>query len=389
MPSSHSSAFDDAFDRTIHEEALIRDHDHTPRTRMRKECRLGSCDSHWSTAPRPSVTNDVEVRTVIGESAGESLFGKVLSVLHDYRVEHEHLLSLVDVRCIALVSREARRLLREGDARFPTFSDLRRLILSHREATNARKDIGRALFLNCDPSALAKYLVDTGVSATLWKSAIPVTTSLIKYAMRERKSETARELCDLHTVFQAHKKDVTFMTNAVESGEVGLVYRMHRRGWHHSAKDIRHAIVPNAEMLRWVCEHILHDDGIGRYSCMANCYGRMGNVDALRRVYDDAVNAGLENYFIRNPSIRILQTAAMGNHVHVLLWILTETEYDYDDELTLTEAYDNAVTNGHFEFVLELDAHVPSFLRENASVVEYLKSKAENPEIVGWLRTLC
>ncbi|KAK3249558.1 hypothetical protein CYMTET_41004 [Cymbomonas tetramitiformis] len=356
---------------------------------MRTKRSREGCLPDLSVSAFISAEGSKKACAVVAARIRASLFAKAVSVLHDYRVDGERIVSSIDVRCLALVSHEMRRVLQKGQAKAPTLSDLRALVQSYREEAEIRKDIERALFLYCDPQTLAKHFVDTDVSAPLWKFAIPVTAGVVKYAMREKKGATARALCDLHAVFRNHNKDVTFMTSAVESGDVSLVHHLHAQRWHHSVKDVCHAIVPNVAMLRWVCEHILHDDGVGRFSCSANCYGRMGNVEELERLYHEVLNRGLEHYFTQNPSIRILQMAAMGNHIHVLHWILVDTEYDIDDELVLTEAYDTAVNEGHFEFVLELDAQVPFFLRGNASIVQRLKARTKNPQIASWLCALC
>lgn len=338
-------------------------------------------------ATRYDCDKKLQVDTTRG--VRERLLAKAAFVFHDYRVNGRPILSSVDVRCLALATRELRdTLLRCQNASSSVVLHLRSSSSDRRDDADIGKDIERALFLNCDAEDLAIHLVSADVPTNLWKLAFPIKGAVVKHAMRQGKTTIAKELCDITAVYREHMKDVTFMTGAIESGDTSLAHHMHRKRWHHSVEDVRCVIIPNTAMLEWVCEHILYDDEIGRFSCSVNCYGRMGDAQKLVSLYDEALNMGMESYFLRNPFIRVVQTAAMGNHVQILRWVLSETDYDMYDELLLAEAYDCAVSQGHLEFAIELNSHVPFFLRERCALLDQLMAKAKNEKLMEWLQNL-
>eukprot|EP00854_Cymbomonas_tetramitiformis_P000992 gene992-1511_t len=329
-----------------------------------------------------------------GDPSGRSVsLVDVLRILYDHRLDGDRLLSNIDIYCICTCSSQLKDALSDKPPVRLSIKDACRSLNALCHSTQSEKaqlELDRLVYLNCDNDIMCETFVADDVHPSLWCASMPVSITAFRKVVREGKFEMFRELLTNKTFDRKQRLDVTYMTDAVMSGNIALTSYMTRKAWKYNPEDIGRCVIPNTNMLKWVIDNLLYEDDERSFSCAVNCNGLLGNLDALRELHQIAVHRGSERIFFCNPSIRIVQLAATGNHTHVLEWLTTDTEYDIDtDPLVLFEAFHIAIRRGHVSFVQELHSRVPSFFTSNPSAVKSMRDQTTHSDMLACLQHIC
>ncbi|KAK3255189.1 hypothetical protein CYMTET_35662 [Cymbomonas tetramitiformis] len=147
---------------------------------------------------------------------------------------------------------------------------------------------------------------------------------------------------------------------AIGSDDIDMVHHLTRRGFACSEKELQTLEIPSERMLDYVCEHVLQDDE-RRYACRINYHVGRGDDAQLRTLHQRIVDSGRDMSIFEAASCRILQTSAMYGHVHILRWLITETEYDIENDARgASEAMRIARDRSHTTFADDLEEIAPT-----------------------------
>ncbi|KAK3245855.1 hypothetical protein CYMTET_44676 [Cymbomonas tetramitiformis] len=238
--------------------------------------------------------------------------------------------------------------------------------------------------MQCPLCVLHSGFLLCNVGSDVWDFTPRATLQTVRLAAYTGDVAAFKKISEFKDFDKSQRLDTTYFTRAVLSGNVSLTAYMQSHNWRYSEDDVASCVVTSIEMMHWVCSHILMSDAHA-YACAANCYAFLGNLTALQHLHDTAMYRGKSHLLLQNPYVRLVQQCAYQNHLHILRWLATETEYDIDKDIVMFESYLSCVRRGNLEVAKHLHEHAPGFLRDSSLNANRLLLHAQDCAMREWL----
>ncbi|KAK3281398.1 hypothetical protein CYMTET_10813 [Cymbomonas tetramitiformis] len=317
----------------------------------------------------------------------------VLQVLSEYAVNEIALLNDIDKKVLSMSSRWTRKLFSQWikgsfSVEYMCSSLYTEAPQGHRNTVDARlcaeREVGRVLRMRCPLCVLHRGFLAYNVNSDVWDFTPRATLETVRVAASTGNVAAFKKITEYKDFDSSQRVDITYFTRAVRSGNVSLTAYMQSQAWRYNEDDIASCVVTSVDMMQWVCSHILTSD-LHAYACAANCYAFLGDLISLRNLHDAAVYRDKAHLLLQNPYVQLVQLCANENHLHILRWLATETQYDIEKDIVMFESYLFCIGRGNLDVAKHLHERAPSFLNDSPFNTERLLLYARDSAVREWL----